>query len=86
MTPLHMAARRGTVFIAEALIAAGAVVDARDSNGETPLRRAVNCGQEWVVRLLIAHGANPLSRDRKGITVLDSAKRESIKKLLSVQI
>ena len=75
MTPLHMAARRGTVAIAEALIKAGADIEARDTKGETPLRRAVNCGQEGVVRLLLAYGADPLSQDRQGRTVREIALR-----------
>jgi hemoglobin len=82
MTPLHMAARRGTIAIAEALLNAGAAVEARDSNGETPLRRAVNCCQSNMVRLLLAHGADPLSRDTHGRTPLDAARREPIRHAL----
>ena len=82
MTPLHMAARRGTVAIAEVLLAAGAKVEARDTKGETPLRRAVNCGNEGIVRLLIAHGADPLSQDRYGRTVLDAARQERVRDAL----
>ncbi len=83
MTPLHMAARRGTVAIAEVLLAAGAEVEARDTKGETPLRRAVNCGNEDIVRLLLAHGADPLSQDRLGRTVLAAARQERIRDLLN---
>ena len=82
MTPLHMAARRGTVAIAEALVSAGARVDARDAKGETPLRRAVNCGNEGVVRLLLANGADPFSRDRAGKTVIEAARQERMRDLL----
>jgi truncated hemoglobin YjbI len=82
MTPLHMAARRGTVVIAEVLLSVGAQVEARDTKGETPLRRAVNCGNEGVVRLLLAHGADPLSQDRHGRSVLDAARQERIRDLL----
>jgi hemoglobin len=82
MTPLHMAARRGTVAIAAALLNAGAKVDAQDSKGETPLRRAVNCGKGEVVRLLISHGANPLSQDWFGRTVLQAANDERMRDLL----
>ena len=42
-TPLHMAARRGRVEIARALLDSGAAVDARDSKGDTPLQRAIDC-------------------------------------------
>src|SRR5262249_3984053 len=68
MTPLHMAARRGTAEVAEALIDAGADIEAKDKNGETPLRRAVNCGQERLVRLLLNRGADPRSTDKMGRT------------------
>lgn len=82
MTPLHMAARRGTLAIAEALLNAGAKIDARDSNGETPLRRAVNCRKENLVRLLLAHGANPLSQDRFGRSIVEAARDERMRELL----
>jgi ankyrin repeat protein len=82
MTPLHMAARRGTATIAEVLLTSGAEVEAMDTKGETPLRRAVNCGQEGVVRVLLAHGANPLHPDNQGRTPLESARPEAIRELL----
>lgn len=82
MTALHMAARRGTVAIAEVLLASGAEIEAKDVQEETPLRRAVNCGQEGLVRLLLMHGADPLSRDRQGRTPLDAARQERIRTAL----
>ena len=57
-TPLHMAARRGNVEVAEALIECGADVEARDSRGDTPLRRAENCRKPEVARLLHSRGAH----------------------------
>ena len=56
-TALHMAARRGNVEIAEALLDCGAELDARDRLGDTPLRRAVNCRKVQVAALLIGRGA-----------------------------
>jgi hypothetical protein len=56
-TPLHMAARRGRVQIALALLDCGAAIDARDSKGCTPLQRAINCRKDAVVRLLLERGA-----------------------------
>ena len=85
MTPLHMAARRGTVAIAEALLRVGANLEARDAKGETPLRRAVNCGKGDMVRLLIANGANTLSQDRSGRTVLEAARDERMRSILGRQ-
>jgi truncated hemoglobin YjbI len=58
-TALHMAARRGHVDVARALIACGAKIDARDRKGETPLQRARNCRRPAVAQLLIENGAAP---------------------------
>ena len=81
MTPLHMSARRGTTKIAEALLDAGANIEARDKNGETPLRRAVNCGQERMISLLLTRGANPQSTDKNGRTPYNAAKSDKLRKL-----
>jgi hemoglobin len=81
-TPLHMAARRGNVAVAQALLAAGAAVEARDKQGETPLRRAVNCGHTEFVSLLLAHGADVNTRDKQGQTALRAARRPEMVALL----
>ncbi len=57
-TPLHMAARRGFVQIAEALLDCGAAIDARDNKGDTPLQRALNCRKGNVAELLRKRGAH----------------------------
>ncbi len=56
-TALHMAARRGHVEIARALLESGAAVNGRDRKGDTPLQRAINCRKNGVSRLLIERGA-----------------------------
>jgi truncated hemoglobin YjbI len=56
-TALHMAARRGSVEIAGALLDCGAAIAAKDSKGDTPLRRAINCRKDLVAQLLIKRGA-----------------------------
>lgn len=86
MTPLHMSARRGTTRIAEALLDAGAEIEARDRKGETPLRRAVNCGQEHMVRLLLSRGADPAAPDKNGRTPADAVRSEKVRKLLTSRI
>jgi truncated hemoglobin YjbI len=57
-TPLHMAARRGNVEIAGALLDCGANIEARDKSGDTPLQRAMNCRKARVAALLRAWGAS----------------------------
>ena len=81
-TALHMAARRGNVEAAEALLDCGANIEAGDSLGETPLRRAVNCGQVGVAALLLARGANPRSRGSKGLTPILAARTGPMRELL----
>lgn len=51
-TPLHMAARRGFMEIAQALLDCGAAAGAKDIKGDTPLQRALNCRRKEVARLL----------------------------------
>jgi truncated hemoglobin YjbI len=84
-TPLHMAARRGNVAAAEALLDCGANIEARDSLGETPLRRAVNCVKIDVARLLLARGADPHSVGSKGLTPFTAARTAEMRALLRNQ-
>lgn len=51
-TALHMAARRGNVVVAKALLECGADIAARDRRGDTPLQRAINCRKPHVAELL----------------------------------
>src|SRR5205807_695336 len=81
-TPLHMAARRGNLAVALALLDAGAALEARDKKGETPLRRAVNCGHPEFVSLLLARGADVNTRDKHGRTPLQAARRPEMVALL----
>lgn len=61
-TPLHMAARRGFVEIAKALLDCGAAIDAHDRKGDTPLQRAIKCRKAAVVQLLVDLGAARMAR------------------------
>ncbi len=54
-TPLHMAARRGHLEIAQVLLDCGAAVDVQDRKSETPLQRAINCRRPTIVKLLEKH-------------------------------
>lgn len=81
-TPLHMAARRGNLEIAEALLGCGAKLEARDSVGDTPLRRAVNCNKVALASLLLGRGADVLSVGSKGATPILAARTAAMKKVL----
>jgi truncated hemoglobin YjbI len=81
-TPLHMAARRGNLQIAEALLDCGAEIDARDSLGDTPLRRSVNCDKIQVASLLLARGADRRSVGNKGLTPLLAARSSGMQQVL----
>jgi len=85
-TALHMAARRGNVEIAAALLDCGADIDRQDSLGDTPLRRAVNCGRIQVASLLLARGADAHAKGNKGLTPLQAARTSAMKQLLRSHI
>ncbi|OHF00057.1 hypothetical protein CORC01_04703 [Colletotrichum orchidophilum] len=63
------------VNILEALIEAGADVNARNKNGETALHIAVRRGKKLAMRTLQQHNANVQARDVEGRSVLDVADR-----------
>jgi ankyrin repeat protein len=77
-----MAARRGNVAVAEALLECGADIESRDSLGDTPLRRSVNCGKAAVAALLLARGADLHSKGSKGLTPLLAARTGAMTRLL----
>ena len=72
--PLLLALRwKGSVDTVNALIAAGAKVDARNKQGKTPLHYAVGMGWTDTVNALIAAGAKVEGRDPFGRTSLHYA-------------
>ncbi|MCC7155872.1 MAG: ankyrin repeat domain-containing protein [Bryobacterales bacterium] len=81
-TALHMAARRGAVETAAALLDHGAEIEARDSAGDTPLRRAINCGHAGLARLLVDRGASAHSTGSKGLTPVQAARTPQLKAAL----
>jgi ankyrin repeat protein len=58
ITPLHVAAARGDTAEVESLLAAGADIDARTTDGPTALYLAVQMGYSEAAELLIANGAD----------------------------
>jgi truncated hemoglobin YjbI len=81
-TALHMAARRGNLEVAEALLEHGASLEARDTLGDTPLRRAVNCDKTAVAALLLSRGADAHSKGSKGLTPSLAARSSAMRQIL----
>jgi len=68
----------------ELLLAAGAVVDARNGDGATSLIAAAQSGREAVVRLLLEHKADPSAAMQMGWTPLHAANNCPPEKALTV--
>lgn len=62
-TALHVAADRNADRAADALVTAGADVNARDRGGNTPLHVAAAAGNPAMVEFLLAKGATPTTRN-----------------------
>ena len=71
LTALMFAA---TADVAQALLDAGAAVDATDAHGVTPLMHAAGRGGIDVVTLLLQQGANPKAKSKSGTTAADFAR------------
>jgi len=57
-TPLHCAARYGHKEVAELLIAKGADINAKDTQGRTPIDLAINQGRKEMAKLLVSRGGD----------------------------
>jgi ankyrin repeat protein len=77
VSPLHWAARGGSVEVASLLISRGESVSVKDANGETPLFWAVASGQVKSAEFLIKHGADVNATNVFGSTPLLTAARET---------
>ena len=81
-TPLHMAARRGNVQVAAALLECGADLEVRDKLGDTPLHRAIKCGKTDMVAFLLERGANAQAEGKGGVPPWQAARGARMKQLL----
>lgn len=72
-TPLHYAASKGQLEVAQFLITSGALVDSLNLGGTTPLMMAVQSGNEYLVKLLLDKGANLQLRNSLGLSAIDIA-------------
>ena len=69
-----MAAGWGNTDTVNAMIAAGAKIDTRNSYGKTPLHYAAQWGNTGTLNTLIAAGAKVDARDRYGATHCDTQR------------
>jgi ankyrin repeat protein len=69
-TPLHHAAGANDADLVQALLTAGATVDARTHAGHTPLWWACNSGATETARQLLVAGADANARCREGYSPL----------------
>lgn len=78
-TALHVAARRGNIEVAEALLDCCADINVRDKAGDTPLQRAKNCRKALVAALLVSRGAQArlAHSDRRVLRSATNADRRS---------
>eukprot|EP00920_Eleutheroschizon_duboscqi_P033462 GHVT01080554.1.p1 GENE.GHVT01080554.1~~GHVT01080554.1.p1 ORF type:complete len:279 (+),score=47.79 GHVT01080554.1:2076-2912(+) len=74
MTPLHLAADRGLVKLAELLIQKGASIDHADDEGETALHTAVMAERVEMINLLLRHGADASLQNHDGDTAEQLAR------------
>ena len=86
-TLLHAAAGRGTLELVEALLAAGADIDALQVQGFTPLASAAHGGHLKCMRRLLAAGASascrPLGTGLLESLVYARVKSQTVRSLLS---
>uniref|UniRef100_A0A182NUT9 ANK_REP_REGION domain-containing protein n=1 Tax=Anopheles dirus TaxID=7168 RepID=A0A182NUT9_9DIPT len=82
LTPLQIAARKGYPDVARLLLAQGASVQPRDTNGNSALHFAVECGCVKTVRLLLRHGANVAVKNQLGESALEVAIASEHRKIV----
>lgn len=74
-TPLHYAASGPQAATVQLLVARGAAIDARSSNGSTPLMMAARYGSEDAALWLLGQGADPRLRNDLQYDAADFARQ-----------
>jgi len=80
-TPLHYAASRARMPVADLLIARGAIINAPAPDGTTPLMMAALSKNTAMVRRLLDAGADPTTRNLSGLSAADWARSADAEKL-----
>lgn len=83
------AARNNAFLLVQALAAAGAQLDATDSNGNTALSYAAKRNSQEIASYLLEMGANPMQANKGGFDPLylaEAAKAPEVAKLLKARI
>ena len=73
--PLHSAASTRNLAMAEALLAHGAPVNARQTMGWTPLHAAAQNGDRAMIALLLKHGADVQLKNDAGVNAMELARK-----------
>lgn len=76
-SPLHIAARQGSLQIIRELLSSGACINLADCAGWTPLHVAAYYGRASAANELLAHGADYALANRRGETPWDLAGNDS---------
>jgi hypothetical protein len=73
---------REYIAIVNALLRAGAHVNARNDEGDAPLHEASSRGHIDVINALLKGGADPFLKTKYGKTPLDVAKTDKIRRII----
>lgn len=80
-SPLHIAARQGSLQIIKELLSSGACINLTDCAGWTPLHVAAYYGRASAVNELLKHGADYALANRRGETPWDLAGNDSTQQI-----